>query len=115
MEILFVLVLGVLAVGAYVFLKSEKKDSDSYTPVETPVQKSAVTEQTVTLAPPPYPALEAKDVKEELAKVISQVAETKQEPAVVETPVVVTEQVAPKPKAKPAAKKATAPKAKKKK
>lgn len=121
MEILFVLVLGVLAVGAYVFFKSGKKDADATnTAVSKPEQAPLVTEQTVVLAAPPYPALESKDVKEELAKVISQVAETKQEqePVVAETPVVTEEKAEPKvaPKAKRGpVPKSTATKAKRKK
>lgn len=131
MEILGLILIALVGIGIYVFLKKEDDHNHSPAPVAKPEQTPLVTAPTVTLAPPPYPALEAKDVKEELAKVISQVAATKQSPAIVETIVITNsgladtvpvpivtpvEQVTPKPKARAAAKKATAiPKTKKKK
>jgi hypothetical protein len=130
MEILGLILIALVGIGIYVFLKKEDEDNHSPAPVAKPEQAPLVTVPTVTLAPPPYPALEAKDVKEELAKVISQIAETKQSPAIVENivftnsgladtvtvPVVTpAEKVTPKPKAAPVAKKVTTPKPKKKK
>jgi len=135
MEILFVLVLGVLAVGAYVFFKSGKNDVDTQSqtlkPLNTPVA-APVTIGTISLAPVDTPAkitiTKAEEApKEALVSVISQVAETKQETVVAEpipvvepAPAPVVESVPVVEAIKPAAKKTTAakttaPKTKKKK
>jgi Meckel syndrome type 1 protein len=133
MEILFVLVLGVLAVGAYVFFKSGKNDVDTQSqtlkPLNTPVA-APVTTGTISLAPVDTPAkiTKAEEApKEALVSVISQVAEAKQETVVAEpapvvepAPAPVVESAPVVEETKPAAKKTTAakttaPKPKKKK
>ena len=117
MEALIFIVLVLVGVGAYVYLKNSK-DKEPAEEVK-PENVAPVATGTISLAPPPYPALNAKEA---VALTIAKVAETKQEPVVEETPVVAVAEVAavevapaPKPKATPAAKKASTPKTKKKK
>lgn len=112
--LLLVISLILVGIGVYVFFKT-KEDLAQVQEVK-PENVAPVATGTISLAPPPYPALTAKEA---VALTIAKVAEIKQEPVVVETPVVVEEKVPPKPKAKPAAKKASVkaitPKPKKKK
>ena len=110
MEALIFIVLVLVGVGAYVYLKN----SENKKPAEEikPENVAPLATGTISLASPPYPALNAKEA---VALTIAKVAETKQEPVVEETPAVAEAAPAPKPKATPAVKKASTPKTKKKK
>jgi hypothetical protein len=122
--LLLVIAVILVGIGVYVFFKT-KEDPEQVQETVVPQEfwglipennVAPVATGTISLAPPPYPALNAKEA---VALTIAKVAEIKQEPVVVETPVVEEEKVPPKPKAIPAAKKAPAkaaiPKPKKKK
>ena len=121
--LLLVIAVILVGIGVYVFFKT-KEDPEQVQETVVPQEfwglipennVAPVATGTISLAPPPYPALNAKEA---VALTIAKVAEIKQEPVVVETPVE-EEKVPPKPKAIPAAKKAPAkaaiPKPKKKK
>ena len=123
MEILGLLLVILLGVGVYVFFKNKEDKDDVQEPVVTPELWGVSPENippvatgSISLAPPPYPALTATEA---VALTIAKVAESKQETVVAETPVVVTvaeETPVPKVPAKrgPAAK-STTTKTKKKK
>lgn len=116
--------IGILTIGvcAYIFLKNRKDAENVEESVLKTEQVTPVATGSISLAPPPYPALTATEA---VALTIAKVAESKQETVVaethiaIETPVVATvaeETPAPKVPAKrgPAAK-STTTKTKKKK
>lgn len=86
MEILGLLLVILLGVSVYVFFKNkEDKENvqESVVPSENVVP---IATGSISLAPPPYPALTATEA---VALTIAKVAESKQETVVAETPIAI--------------------------
>jgi len=91
MEALIFIVLVLVGVCAYVYLKNSK-DNEPVQEVK-PENVAPVATGSISLAPPPYPALTppypALTAKEAVAITIAKVAESKQETVVAETPIAI--------------------------
>lgn len=86
MEILGLLLVIVLGGCVYVFFKNKGDKEDVQESVVTPENVAPVATGSISLAPPPYPALTATEA---VALTIAKVAESKQETVVAETPIAI--------------------------
>ena len=80
--------IGILTIGvcAYIFLKNRKDAENVEESVLKTEQVTPVATGSISLAPPPYPALTATEA---VALTIANVAESKQETVVAETPIAI--------------------------